>query len=67
MFCIQDPSYENSKYLHETLISECVGCTTGAGAYAFATKDGINLLLLDDNFKDFLETVHLPWLLVLMT
>ena len=56
MFCIQDPSYENSKYLHETLISECVGCTTGAGAYAFATKDGINLLLLDDNFKDFLET-----------
>ena len=56
MFCIQDPSYENSKYLHETLISECVGCTSGAGAYAFATKDGINLLLLDDNFKDFLET-----------
>lgn len=56
MFCIQDPSYENSKYLHETLLSECVGCTNGAGAYAFATKDGINLLLLDDNFKDFLET-----------
>lgn len=55
MFCIQDPSYENSKYLHETLLSECVGCTSGAGAYAFATKDGINLLLLDDNFKDFLE------------
>ena len=55
MFCIQDPSYENSKYLHETLLSECVGCTNGAGAYAFATKDGINLLLLDDNFKDFLE------------
>lgn len=56
MFCIQDPSYENSKYLHETLLSECVGCISGAGAYAFATKDGINLLLLDDNFKDFLET-----------
>ena len=55
MFCIQDPSYENSKYLHETLLSECIGCTTGAGAYAFATKDGINLLFLDDNFKDFLE------------
>lgn len=55
MFCIQDPSYEGSKYLHETLISECVGCKTGAGAYAFATKDGINLLLLDENFKDFLK------------
>ena len=56
MFCIQDPSYENSKYLHETLISECEGCTSGAGAYAFATREGINLLLLDDNFKVFLKT-----------
>lgn len=56
MFCIQDPSYENSKYLHETLISECEGCKSGAGAYAFATRDGINLLLLDDNFKEFLKT-----------
>ena len=56
MFCIQDPSYDNSMYLHETLLSECVGCTNGAGAYAFATKDGINLLLLDDNFKEFLKT-----------
>lgn len=55
MFCIQDPSYENSKYLHETLLSECVGSTRGAGVYAFATRDGINLLLADDNFKDFLE------------
>lgn len=55
MFCIQDPSYENSKYLHETLLAECVGCTVGAGAYAFATKDGINLLLTDENFKRFLE------------
>lgn len=56
MFCIQDPSYENSKYLHETLISECEGCTSGAGAYAFATRDGINLLFLDDSFKEFLKT-----------
>ena len=55
MLCIQDPSYENSKYLHETLLSECVDCTVGAGAYAFATKDGINLLLSDENFKKFLE------------
>lgn len=51
---IQDPSFENSKYLHETLLAECVGCVVGAGAYAFATKDGINLLFEDDNFKRFL-------------
>ena len=55
MLCIQDPSYENSKYLHETLLSECVGSIYGAGAYAFASKDGINMLLSDDNFKCFLE------------
>ena len=54
MLCIQDPSFENSKYLHETLLAECVGCVVGAGAYAFATKDGINLLFEDDNFKRFL-------------
>ena len=60
MLCIQDPSYENSKYLHETLLSECVDCTVGAGAYAFATKDGINLLLSDENFKKFLERGTYP-------
>ena len=55
MFCIQDPSYENSKYLHETLLTECVGSVAGAGAYAFATKDGIHLLFKDDDFIDFLK------------
>ena len=54
MFCIQDPSYENSKYLHETLLAECAECVVGAGAYAFASKDGINLFF-DDNFKKFME------------
>lgn len=54
MLFIQDPSYKNSMYLHETLLSECVNCIRGGGAYAFATKDGINLLLTDENFKRFL-------------
>lgn len=55
MFCIQDPSYENSMYLHETLLTECLGALKGAGAYAFATKDGVNLLFDDDNFRKFME------------
>ncbi len=54
-FCIQDPSYENSMYLHETLLTECESGISGAGAYAFATKDGINLLLADDSFKQFVK------------
>lgn len=55
MLYIQDPSYKNSMYLHETLLNECVGSECGGGAYAFATKDGINLLFEDENFKTFLQ------------
>ncbi len=55
-FCIQDPTYANSAYLHEALISTCVNGVSGGGAYAFASKDGIELLIEDDNFKQFLRT-----------
>ena len=54
-FCIQDPTYENSEYLHEALIASCVGAISGGGAYAFASRDGIKLLMEDDNFKEFLN------------
>ena len=54
-FCIQDPSYKNSKYIHETLLSECIGGCSGAGMYAFATKDGIELFMEDENFKKFIQ------------
>lgn len=47
-FFIQDPSYEKSQFLHETLLGECVNCSIGAGVYAFATRDGIELLMEDD-------------------
>lgn len=55
MLYIQDPSYKNSMYLHETLLSECAKSKKGGGAFAFATKDGINLLFEDENFKAFLQ------------
>lgn len=55
-FYIQDPTYDNSAYLHEALISSCVDGVSGGGAYAFASKDGIELLIEDDNFKQFLKT-----------
>lgn len=54
-FCIQDPSYDNSKYLLETLLAECISGCAGAGMYAFATKDGIELFLKDKNFKNFIQ------------
>ena len=55
MLYIQDPSYKNSMYLHEILLNESVGSECGGGAYAFATKDGINLLFEDENFRTFLQ------------
>lgn len=55
-FYIQDPSYQKSAYLHEALISACVDGITGGGAYAFASKAGIELLIEDDNFNRFLKT-----------
>lgn len=53
--CIQDPSYNNSKYLHESLLAAFDVALEGGGAYAFATSDGIELLLCDDSFKKFIE------------
>ena len=52
---IQDPSYTDSAYLHEALISSCINSVSGGGAYAFASKDGIELLIEDENFKKFLK------------
>lgn len=53
--CIQDPSYDNSFYLHESLLTACQSNTSGGGAYAFASQSGIDLLLGDNVFKSFLE------------
>ncbi|NLS84336.1 MAG: hypothetical protein GXZ14_01800 [Ruminococcaceae bacterium] len=54
-FCIQDPSYEHSKYLHEILLSTCENSISGGGTYAFATKDGVELFLADESFKQFIK------------
>lgn len=53
---IQDPSYDNSMYLHESLLTACKDAESGVGVYAFATKDGIDLILNDSSFKEFIHT-----------
>ena len=55
MFYIQDPSYENSKQLLDAILECCPFARFGAGAYAFVSADGINLLIGDPIFTDFLE------------
>lgn len=52
---IQDPLFEESYLLHETLLNEASRSKSGAGAFAFASKDGIDLLFGDAAFSDFLS------------
>lgn len=54
-FVIQDPSCEQSMYLHESLLTACKDSSFGVGVYAFATKDGIDLILDDPIFKEFIK------------
>lgn len=51
---IQDPSNPDSEYLVEVLLDACSGATVGGGAFAFLSAGGVQLLLKDEVFKDFL-------------
>lgn len=55
MLHIQDPYFSDSYTLHEAMIQSCSSSSMGCGAYAFATKSGIEMLLKDHEFDAFLE------------
>lgn len=55
-FCIQDPSYKESMYLHESLLTACKDGVVGGGAYAFASQGGVELLFADEAFGRFMDT-----------
>ena len=57
-FCIQDPSYKESMYLHESLLMACENGVIGGGAYAFASQAGVELLFADEAFNRFMNTGH---------
>lgn len=48
---IQDPTDQQAPVLHERMLEICKGATYGAGAFAFMTREGIDLLLKDEEFK----------------
>lgn len=54
-FQIQDPTYGYTKPLRETILNSCSGMKAGAGAYAFATSEGVNFLLGDERFRNFIS------------
>lgn len=50
---IQDPTDQQAPVLHERILEACQGAAYGAGAFAFVTSDGVDLLLKDEAFKRF--------------
>lgn len=55
MLHFQDPNFSESYTLHEALIQSCSTSIQGNGAYAFASKGGIEILLKDSVFDSLLE------------
>ncbi|MCM1225654.1 MAG: phospholipase D family protein [Lachnospiraceae bacterium] len=53
---IQDPTYAAGMRLGEVLIDACNHSIDGAGAFAFAEENGIDLFLGDDNFRHYIQT-----------
>ncbi len=54
MFYIQDPRYPNERLLNEALLEACENALYGAGAYAFVSADGVNLLMNNPIFGNFI-------------
>jgi HKD family nuclease len=53
--CLQDPSFDGSQYLLETLLEQSIDCVRAGAAYAWATARGVDLLLEDEVFREFLK------------
>ena len=51
----QDPTYSKSMKLGESILDACKNANNGAGVYAFAEKNGIDLILGDVVFKVFIN------------
>ena len=57
MLYIQDPYFSQSYTLHEALIKSCASSIVGCGAYAFASKSGVDILFKDKEFDVDVEAL----------
>ena len=55
MLHFQDPYFTDSYTLHEALIQTCSTSMEGKGAYAFASRSGLDILFRDSVFDSLLE------------
>jgi len=54
-FDIQDPFYPDTAYHYEAILEAAGGAKLWKGIYAFASKAGVNQLIEDTIFKDFIK------------
>lgn len=52
---IQDPKYPTSPSLHESILDSSKSAIKGGGAFSFVSKIGVELLLKDEMFLDFMK------------
>lgn len=55
MLFLQDPTDPSAGYLLEQLLEASVGANVGGGAFAWATSDGLKLVLGDPTFGKFIK------------
>ena len=52
---IQDPSFPSSDLLHDKLIDTFRNAVGGGGAYAFVSRDGVQMLMENADFETMIE------------
>src|SRR4051794_32870859 len=53
---IQDPDNPTSSLLLEAMLGEAAKSTRGGAIFSFASSNGVELLLRDDAFRDFITS-----------
>lgn len=54
-FCVQDPTDPGTRYLYEAIIAAAAEASAWQGIYAFATRGGVDKLIEDPVFHDFMR------------
>ena len=53
---VQDPTWERTEYLLDSTLNACKGADRGGAWFAFASPGGINLLMNNESFRNYLRT-----------
>lgn len=54
-FCVQDPTYAETTYLYEAILTAAVNASAWRGVYAFASRDGVDHLIEDPVVHELMD------------